>query len=424
MIAAMATPVEAGVGRVPYRRMEMRRQESQRRAWRLAALIAVLSAAVISAAAATAGVRATAREAKSSTVTLGMVWSLSGAYSAYVPAVDGVNLAINQINAAGGVSVGGTHYKLALKVVDDRSDPQTAIASATQLIRDDHVKVIMGPIGNNAPGIFPLTAKYKVINLTTNPAAMVVFPKSQIPLAFSTLPSPAARASTAIAALKKFVPGISSLAIIAPDDASGAVNEPLVTNYARAAGWSVRRFIYPPTTTDLTTLMSQVAAFHPSAILNGWSIPNARTASAAFDAAGISKSTPILLWGGAYGNASLTGGRPYIADPVQESDFTVPNPTPAAAAFKAVMTKFLGSKPFDPNQVVAEFFYNGVKMLAVAMSKANSVTNTTAIAKAMSSVKIKGIAGKTVQFDKLNIIHNGLDYTYLEGNTSQTIHIG
>src|SRR5207245_6598851 len=140
----------------------------------------------------------------------------------------------------------------------------------------------------------------------------------------------------------EFVPGISHLALSAPDDASGAVNEPLVTSIARAAGWNVRRFIYPPGTTDLTTLMSQVAAFHPSAILNGWSIPNARIAAAAFDASGIPKSTPILLWGGAYGNASLTGGRPYIADPVQEADFTVPNPTPAAAAFKDVMTRFLG----------------------------------------------------------------------------------
>lgn len=403
----------------------MRSQGSERRRRRLVAVpLIVLGVAAASAAVAAAGVSVKRAPASIPTVTLGMVWSQSGAYSAYTPAIDGVNLAIQQINKAGGVKVAGKRYNFALKVADDRSDPQTAIAAANQLIRDNHVPVILGPIGNDAPGVFPLTAKYKVINFTTNPAAMVVFPKSQIPLAFSTLPSPAARASTAIVALKKFVPGISSLAIIAPDDASGAVNEPLVTADARAAGWNVRRFIYPDGTSDLTTLMSQVAAFHPSAILNGWSIPNARLMSSALDAAGISKSTPIMLWGGAYGNASLTGGRPYIADPVQEADFTVPNPTPAAAAFKAVMASFLGSKPFDPNQVVAEFFYNGVKMLAVAMAKAGTVTNTTAIAKALSTVKITGIAGKTVQFDKRNIIHNGLDYTYTNGSTAQTIHIG
>jgi branched-chain amino acid transport system substrate-binding protein len=400
----------------------MRRKDSRRdvRRWSTTLLVVACCAA----AAIVAGARTNVAQAKTPTITLGMVWSLSGAYSAYSPAIDGVNLAISQINGAGGIRIGGKRYNLALKVVDDRSDPQTAIAAATQLIRDDNVKVVLGPIGNDAPGVFPLTAKYKVINFTTNPAAMVVYPKSQIPLAFSTLPSPAARASTAIVALKKFVPGISSLAIIAPDDASGAVNEPLVTADARAAGWNVRRFIYPDGTTDLTTLMSQVAAFNPSAILNGWAIPNANLASAAFNAAGIPKSTPIMLWGGSFGNASLTGGRPYIADPVQESDFTVPSPTPAAAAFKTLMTNFLGSKPFSPNEVVAEFFYNGVKMLAVAMQKANSSTNTTAIAKALGTVKITGISGKTVKFDSRNIIHNGLDYTYVTGSTATTIHVG
>src|SRR3954454_14068276 len=81
---------------------------------------------------ASAAVAATAtveKQAVPPTLLVGMVWSMSGAYSPYGhPAVNGVLLAINEINKSGGIKVHGTRYNLKLKVLDDRSDPQTGVA--------------------------------------------------------------------------------------------------------------------------------------------------------------------------------------------------------------------------------------------------------------------------------------------------------
>lgn len=58
--------------------------------------------------------------------------------------LDGANLAIQEINAAGGIDVGGTRKPLTLIVEDDQRLPEVSVSKAMKLINRDRVVAILG----------------------------------------------------------------------------------------------------------------------------------------------------------------------------------------------------------------------------------------------------------------------------------------
>lgn len=404
--------------------MRESRFEHGRRSWkRLGAAVVVIAFTMLMATGVSAAPRKKAPSKATGTLLLGMSSSLSGSYGLYgQPMVIGAQMAAATINKAGGVVVGRKRYRLGLNVVDDRSDPQTAVAGMTGLVRDKGVKVTAGPIGNLAPGVMQLTAAANVINLNASGVAASVAGTSQYPLLFETLISNQQRVLQAIAAIKRLDPTAKSVAVVGPNDTSGQAALPYLVPGLQKAGFSVHSFVYPAGTTDLTTTMSSVAASHPDVIFEGWAVSNLQAVGPALDAAGISKSTTVLAWGCSYGDASLVGGRPYIADPVVESDFTVPKATPAGMQFRKRYQKYTHELTLVANATSAEWFYDAIQLFAAAVHKANTVSNTAAIAKAMNRVAIKGISGEKVTFKK-NTIQNGTDFTLVKGSTTKTVHI-
>jgi branched-chain amino acid transport system substrate-binding protein len=59
------------------------------------------------------------------------------------PQVDAMELATSQINSSGGVTIGNRKYKLQLIVKDDQSVPATGVQVVTQLLQQ-HVHILMG----------------------------------------------------------------------------------------------------------------------------------------------------------------------------------------------------------------------------------------------------------------------------------------
>ncbi len=79
-------------------------------------------------------------------ILLGEVGSLTGAEASFgISTRNGIELALNQTNAAGGVK----GKKLAVRVYDDQSKPEEAANAATRLISQDHVKVILGEVASS-----------------------------------------------------------------------------------------------------------------------------------------------------------------------------------------------------------------------------------------------------------------------------------
>ncbi len=82
-----------------------------------------------------------------------------------VPTGDGVKLAVSEINAAGGFQVGDTVYTIKLVEYDTKSTEQDTIAIAQQLVHDDKVKVIFGPATLGETSATTITQEAKVLHL-------------------------------------------------------------------------------------------------------------------------------------------------------------------------------------------------------------------------------------------------------------------
>src|SRR5207248_8685745 len=61
----------------------------------------------------------------------------------------GAELAIDEINKAGGFTVGGKKYRLALVSPDTRANPQEALIQLKQLLEQEKARYVFGPFLTN-----------------------------------------------------------------------------------------------------------------------------------------------------------------------------------------------------------------------------------------------------------------------------------
>jgi branched-chain amino acid transport system substrate-binding protein len=115
------------------------------------------------------------RERPTNEIRIGLIAPLTGE----IPGVGNstiraANLAVNQVNEAGGLEVNGRRYRLVLFVEDSENMPDTAVAVARKLINQDHVDCIIGPqVSRNAIPVATVAegAQIPMISpYSTNPA--------------------------------------------------------------------------------------------------------------------------------------------------------------------------------------------------------------------------------------------------------------
>ncbi|HEX6453085.1 MAG TPA: ABC transporter substrate-binding protein [Trebonia sp.] len=78
-------------------------------------------------------------------IVIGATLSLTGSLDALgAPLEAGYKQEIANVNAAGGIAIGGTKEKLKLVVMDNGSDPATTSLQASELVRKDHAVALLG----------------------------------------------------------------------------------------------------------------------------------------------------------------------------------------------------------------------------------------------------------------------------------------
>ncbi len=111
------------------------------------------------------------------TIYLGAAISLTGRYSTNGAHTQlGYDLAVEQINAAGGVKVDGKTYKLAIVYYDDESTPARGAQLAERLIQQDGVTFLLGPYSSGLTrAIAPITERYGIPMVEANGASISLF---------------------------------------------------------------------------------------------------------------------------------------------------------------------------------------------------------------------------------------------------------
>ncbi|OWU85902.1 hypothetical protein ATO6_03165 [Oceanicola sp. 22II-s10i] len=102
------------------------------------------------------------------TMTVGLVAPLSGGGAAWGTAMKGaLELAVEDINNAGGLKVGDTTYDIRIAAYDSHYNPNDAVTAVNRLVFEDEATFIVGPLGS-APlaALVPTTTENKKITIT------------------------------------------------------------------------------------------------------------------------------------------------------------------------------------------------------------------------------------------------------------------
>lgn len=132
----------------------------------------------------------TPEAASGDAIAVGALMPLTGDLQAYgESAINGINLAVEEINAAGGV----LGRPLELAIGDTQTAPQPSIDAAQKLISVEGVDVVIGPMssGEAIPVSESVTSKNNVLQLTNSATSPVISDLDDSDLTFRTVPSDA-----------------------------------------------------------------------------------------------------------------------------------------------------------------------------------------------------------------------------------------
>jgi branched-chain amino acid transport system substrate-binding protein len=308
--------------------------------------------------------------------------------------VDGMRLAVKDINAAGGVEVGGQRYRLRVIAKDNRSDPTGSVQAAQELVAEG---VLASSASNNQ---FP--AAYEI----QKPAGQIVFggtpllalqipgPEgvAQNPALFSVIPFSTQVFTNWIPQIKALFPRIERLGILIEDEALAG---PLVASVEAAARTSGMEVVaterFRPGTQDFSTQLTRLRDANPDIVFTG-RVP-VHNVPATQQAVQLDVAPYLWTFTGVpsdLGELSDVGDKTLIFSqfaPTVGKGATIPS----LRAGQKKLDKALGDDLLLPE--ITMTVYNFTELMAAAIEKAQTTTDAAAVAKAMDGLTQEGPFG-------------------------------
>ncbi len=352
----------------------------------------------------------------SSDLKLGAIFENSGNL-AYLGGLNtkGVQLAIQQVTARGGVDVGGKCYKISLNLQDDRSDTAAAVAAAQGLIRDSGIKFVFGPTS----GL--VAAKTAEITQASDPPAIEISPtivwlsnglqgKHQYRGLFSTSEASSLAVAGFMSGIGQLMPSVKKLALAFQQDSVGDV---MVQNIQTAAAKSGLTIVaterFAPGSTDFSAVLTRISTTKPDLLFVGWD----PTAELSITRQAVElKAAPALM---SYGSPITFATKDAVNGPLPVP-FLATYLYPSLAANPSQNLKDLADlyqKTYnaDPNaQNVIYFttmYFDAVSMLVKAVQLSKSVDDVNAIQKNLAGLHWNGVLGADLCWDSSQSIVYG-----------------
>jgi branched-chain amino acid transport system substrate-binding protein len=201
----------------------------------------------------------------SNTLLFGAPVSLTGSTSTEGHlTLEGYQLWVKEVNAHGGIKVGGTTYKVQLKYYDDGSSPTKSAQLTQQLVASDKVNFLLGPYGTAATlQDEAIAEQYKIPMVEGNGAAKAIFSKG-FHYIFGVL-SPASEYAKVILEAALALPNPpKTVAIISANDAFSLEVATAAKAYATSHNLNVVYYQqYPANSTDLTSVLTALKTSGP-----------------------------------------------------------------------------------------------------------------------------------------------------------------
>jgi len=204
------------------------------------------------------------------TVTFGAAISMTGTLSREGQLTkEGYDLWQTYVNDHGGLHVGKTRYRVAIKYYDDESQPENAAQLAARLIDQDHVNFLLGPYGTGTTFTVAQIAERKKIPMVQGNGAAERLFTSGFTYSFGVLTPGKQYLTGIIDMVLAQRPAPKTIAITYASDAFSQDVASGAADYATAHGLKVvYDNKYPPAATDVSSIVTAVHASNPDVILN------------------------------------------------------------------------------------------------------------------------------------------------------------
>ena len=318
------------------------------------------------------------------TFLIGGIGPLTGEAASYGTSVkQGAEIAINEINEAGGVTVGDKKFNLELNFMDDEATPENAVTAFNALM-DAGMDALMGTVTSGAGmGIIELTKDEGILMLTPSGSAAGL---TQYDNAFRLCFTDPLQGVTMANFAKDSE--YTKIAIIYnnSDEYSTGMMDAFVTQVEANGGTIVASESFEKGAVDFNTQLTAIKATDAEVIF----VP-AYYNDAAYittQASDLGMSLPFL------GGDGWDGVIAQSVDPaaLEGSIFLTPFlSTDTASNVQSFVTKYQAKYSVAPDQFAADG-YDSIYVIAAAMEKAGSTESADLIA-AMTQIQVNGLTG-------------------------------
>lgn len=333
--------------------------------------------------------RAEAKELKIAVIT-----ALSGAGAEWGRGImRGAELAIEEVNAKGGVSIGGEKYKIVTVVYDDKYTAAGGTAAAHKAVFDDKVKFIIGPI-SSASGLAmqDITEKNKVIIMGDTWAREFLGP--QKPYTFRVFMTSTEAAPGMARWVKKAFPNANAVIPVASNDASGwSISKDYVEAYEKVGMKIITKEFPERVTKDYYPILTRIKGKDPD-IIQECAMGVGAAALLTKQRKELGIRAPVI--GGAWVDPDQfvrsAGGPEFAEGYTYPVVFDRNSKDPVILDFIKKFKKKYGEK--EPMETVDPSFYSGTKLFIAALEKAGS-TDPDKVKEALESIQeFEGLLGK------------------------------
>lgn len=338
----------------------------------------------------TAADETTAAAADGEVFLIGGIGPLTGSAASYgVSVKQGAEIAIKEINEAGGVAVGDTTYTLDMVFADDEATEDKAI-QAYNSVMDQGADAILGCVTSGACiAITDLTAEDGILQITPSGSAQDCTKNDNaFRICFTDPSQGVTMADLAIDTL-----GYTKVAVIynQSDEYSTGIREAFEEEFAAKGGEIVASEAFAANDVDFTTQLTSIKATDAEAIF----VPSYYQEATYItkQAADMGMELQFLGSDGWDGVLGTVTDVTTIENAIFLSPFFAADPSDNVAAFVEAYEAAYGA---TPDQFAADA-YDAVYTFKAAMEQAGSIESADLIA-AMTEISVDGLTGDGITF--------------------------
>lgn len=333
-----------------------------------------------------------AAAAQADTLKIGMIFTLTGPGAPWgVAGVEAGKIRAAEINASGGLDVGGKKYQVEIIAYDDMYKAAAAIAAYNRLVNQDGVKFVI--VQNSAPALAlkDTVEGDKILTLTSAYAPKAIDENSQY--MFRLLSIPTDYMQSFATRLKKNVVG-TRMAMMNPNDETGWGQNQLTSKLYKDVGYEITNVeLYERSTNDFQPLLTKILANKPDLLDMGASSPATATL--------IVRQARELGFKGRFVQTGGAGWATVVAADGKEAAEGMVNilfANPANVAYQHLAAEYKKAEGQDPNEYIAPI-YDAVSVLLKAVQKAGDVNDATKVMTAIPTVlPMKSLQGEEITY--------------------------